>query len=135
VPGLEFVFVTGPRIDPNDLPPTEGVTIHGYLPDLNQHLAVADLAITQGGLSTCMELTALRIPFIYVPLEHHFEQNFHVRARLDRHNAGHHLPYEAASNPQLLAEAIAKQLTQPINYLPIPTDGATRAATLLNELL
>ncbi|WP_344838841.1 alpha/beta hydrolase [Kribbella ginsengisoli] len=135
VPGLEFVFVTGPRIDPDDLPPTEGVSIHGYLPDLNQQLAVADLAITQGGLSTCMELTALRIPFIYVPLEHHFEQNFHVRARLERHNAGHHLPYEAASNPQLLAEAIAKQLTQPIDYLAIPTNGATRAANLLNELL
>ncbi|MEV6416679.1 alpha/beta fold hydrolase [Kribbella sp. NPDC051718] len=135
VPGLDFVFVTGPRIDPTDLPPTEGVTTHGYLPNLNQHLAVADLAITQGGLSTCMELTALHIPFIYVPLEHHFEQNFHVRARLDRHNAGQHLPYEAARNPQLLAEAIAKQLTHPIDYLPIPTNAAVRAATLLNELL
>jgi pimeloyl-ACP methyl ester carboxylesterase/predicted glycosyltransferase len=135
VPGLEFVFVTGPRIDPADLPPTEGVTVHGYLPDLNQHLAVADLAITQGGLSTCMELTALRIPFIYIPLQHHFEQNFHVRTRLDRHNAGHHLPYEEAADPRLLAETIAKQLTQPVDYLSIPTDGATRAATLLNELL
>jgi pimeloyl-ACP methyl ester carboxylesterase/predicted glycosyltransferase len=135
VPGLEFVFVTGPRISPADLPPTDGVTVRGYLEDLPQHLAVADLAITQGGLSTCMELTALRIPFIYIPLQHHFEQNFHVRTRLDRHNAGHHLPYEEAADPQLLAETIAKQLTHPIDYLAIPTDGATRAATLLNELL
>ncbi|NEA32159.1 alpha/beta fold hydrolase [Streptomyces sp. SID13031] len=135
VPGLEFAFVTGPRIDPAELPTTPGVTVHGYLPNLQEHLAVADLAITQGGLTTCMELTALRIPFIYIPLRHHFEQNFHVRHRLDRHNAGHHLTYEEASNPDALAEAIAKRLTRSVDYLPIATDGAARAATLLNELL
>ncbi|MEV8375456.1 alpha/beta fold hydrolase [Kribbella sp. NPDC056861] len=135
VSGLEFVFVTGPRIDPGELPTTQGVTVHGYLPDLDQHLAVADLAITQGGLTTCMELTALRVPFIYIPLQHHFEQNFHVRARLERHNAGHHLAYSEACDPHLLAEAIAKQLTQPTDYLAVPTDGASRAAALLNQLL
>ncbi len=135
VPELEFVFVTGPRLNPADLPGTDGVTVRGYLPDLQQHLAVADLAITQGGLTTCMELTAHRVPFIYIPLQHHFEQQYHVRTRLDRYNAGHHLTYPEASDPQLLAEAIAKQLTQPVNYHPVPTNGATRAAEYLNQLL
>ncbi|WBQ06944.1 alpha/beta hydrolase [Kribbella sp. CA-293567] len=135
VPGLEFVFVTGPRIHPTELPTSQGVTVHGYLPDLEQHLAVADLTITQGGLTTCMELTALRVPFIYIPLEHHFEQNFHVRARLTRHQAGHHLRYAEACDPQLLAEAIAVQLMQSVDYLPVPTGGAARAAGLLDELL
>lgn len=135
LPELQFVVVTGPRIDPRSLPDRDGVTVHGYLPDLHQHLAAADLAITQGGLTTCMELTAQRIPFIYVPLEHHFEQNFHVRARLDRYNAGHHLSYAEASNPQSLAEAIAKALTQPIDYQPVSNDGAARAAALLADLL
>ena len=32
--------------------------------------------------------TASRRPFVYVPLQHHFEQNFHVRHRLDRYGAG-----------------------------------------------
>ena len=135
LPELQFVVVTGPRIDPASLPPCEGATVQGYLPDLHHHLAAADLAITQGGLTTCMELTAQRIPFIYVPLEHHFEQNFHVRARLERYNAGHHLSYADASNPQTLAEAIAKQLTNPIDYHPVAATGATRAASLLADLL
>jgi pimeloyl-ACP methyl ester carboxylesterase/predicted glycosyltransferase len=135
VPGLEFAFVTGPRINPIDLPTTEGVTVRGYLPDLQQHLAVADLAITQGGLTTCMELTAQRVPFIYVPLQNHFEQNIHVRTRLERYNAGQHLTYAEAGDPHVLAEAIAKRLTQPVDYLPVATDGAARAADLLTELL
>jgi hypothetical protein len=135
VPDLQFIFVTGPRIDPATIPPLPGVTVRGYLPDLHLHLAAADLAITQGGLTTCMELTANRVPFIYVPLQHHFEQNFHVRARLDRHNAGHHLSYSDASDPAILADSIAKALAQEITYLPIPTTGARTAATHLAALL
>jgi UDP-N-acetylglucosamine:LPS N-acetylglucosamine transferase len=135
VPDLQFIFVTGPRIDPATIPPLPGVTVRGYLPDLHLHLAAADLAITQGGLTTCMELTANRVPFIYVPLQHHFEQNFHVRARLDRHNAGHHLSYSEASDPAILADSIAKALAQEITYLPIPTTGARTAATHLAALL
>ncbi|GAA1583775.1 hypothetical protein GCM10009789_41900 [Kribbella sancticallisti] len=135
LPELRFAVVCGPRIDPASLPAREGTTIHGYLSDLHQHLAAADLAITQGGLTTCMELTAQRVPFIYVPLEHHFEQNFHVRARLDRYNAGRHLSYAEACDPQTLADAITKELGQPIDYRTVSSTGAGRAAALLADLL
>jgi UDP-N-acetylglucosamine:LPS N-acetylglucosamine transferase len=111
------------------------VTVHGYLANLHHHLAAADLAITQGGLTTCMELTAQRVPFIYVPLRHHFEQNFHVRARLDRYESGHHLPYEEASDPDVLAATIAKQLLSTPTPRPVPTTGAATAASLLAPLL
>jgi predicted glycosyltransferase len=134
IPGLEFVVVTGPRIDPASLPPVEGATIHGYLPSLHHHLAAADVAITQGGLTTCMELTAARVPFIYVPLQNHFEQTFHVPARLTRHNAGHQLPY-AACTPTTLTDTLAKLLTNPVDYLPLPATAADTAATHLAELL
>ena len=135
VRGLEFLVVTGPRIDPQSLPRVQGVTVRGYLPDLHRHLATADLAITQGGLSTCMELTAARTPFIYVPLEHHFEQNFHVAARLDRYNAGRRMAYQEASDPAHLAESIAKELTRTVDYRPVASDGAARAARYLADLL
>ncbi|MEV0286705.1 alpha/beta fold hydrolase [Kribbella sp. NPDC050820] len=135
VPELNFVVVTGPRIDPNSLPSIPGATLRGYLPDLHRHLAAADLAITQGGLTTCMELTAARVPFIYVPLQHHFEQNFHVAARLDRYNAGHRLTYAEASDPTHLAETIAKALNTEPDYRPVESDGAARAARLLADLL
>ncbi len=134
IPGLEFVIVTGPRIDPASLPPVEGATTHGYLPNLHHHLAAADIAITQGGLTTCMELTAARVPFIYVPLQNHFEQTFHVPARLHRHNAGHQLPYSACT-PTTLTDTLAKLLTNPVDYHPLPTTAAHTAATLLSDLL
>ncbi|WP_142025343.1 alpha/beta hydrolase [Blastococcus colisei] len=135
VPELRFLVVTGPRIDPASLPVTPGVQVVGFLPDLYRHLAACDLAVVQGGLTTCMELTALRKPFVYVPLLRHFEQNVHVRARLDRYEAGRCLEYPAAVDPGALAEAIAKELTREIAYRPVETDGAARAAALLAELL
>ena len=44
--------------------------------------------MTQGGLTTCMELAAAKTPFVYAPLRRHFEQNLHVRHRLERYGAG-----------------------------------------------
>ena len=43
VPGLRTVVVTGPRIDPATLPPTPGVEVHGWVPDLYRRLAACDL--------------------------------------------------------------------------------------------
>jgi predicted glycosyltransferase len=135
VPGLRFLVVTGPRIDPATLPRRPGVTVRGYVPDLHGVLAACDLAVVQGGLTTCMELTAAGKPFVYVPLRHHFEQNFHVRHRLDRYGAGHCLPYEEAADPEVLAATIAKEVGRTVTYRPVATDGAARAAALLSALL
>lgn len=87
VPDLRFVVVAGPRIDPAALPVPDGATVLGYVPDLYRLTAACDVAVVQGGLTTCMELTALRKPFVYVPLRHHFQQTFHVRARGSRATA------------------------------------------------
>ncbi|MGZ8738201.1 MAG: alpha/beta fold hydrolase [Nocardioides sp.] len=135
VPELRFEVVAGPRVDPRSLPRRPGVRLHGFLPDLTTRLAACDVAVVQGGLSTCMELTALRRPFLYVPLQHHFEQNFHVRRRLEHYRAGTHLPYAAAVDPDGLAEALVKELARDVDYRQVETDGATRAARMLAELL
>jgi hypothetical protein len=134
VPGLRMVVVTGPRIDPASLPVAEGLEIHGYVPDLHRHLAASDLAIVQGGLTTCMELTAVGRPFIYIPLRRHFEQNFHVAHRLRRYGSGRRLDY-ADITPGHLAEVVAAEIGKNVSYRPVATDGAARAATLLAELL
>ena len=68
--------------------------MRGFVPELYRHLAACDLAIVQGGLTTCMELTATRRPFLYVPLRHHFEQNFHVRHRLNQYGAGRMVDFD-----------------------------------------
>jgi pimeloyl-ACP methyl ester carboxylesterase/predicted glycosyltransferase len=134
VPGLSMHVVTGPRLDPADFPDRPGVQIHGFLPDLDLHHAACDVAVVQGGLSTTMELTAADRPFLYFPLRHHFEQQVHVRHRLDRHRAGRAMDYDAA-DPDTLANALVDELTRPRDYLPVPGGGAERAAALLAELL
>lgn len=135
VPGLRFLVVTGPRIDPGSLPGQDGVEFRGYVPDLPRYLAECDLAVVQGGLTTCMELTAARRPFIYVPLRHHFEQNFHVRHRLERYGAGRCMTYEEVSDRDVLAAAMAEEIGRPVRYREVERDGASRAAALLAELL
>ena len=99
-----------------------------------RHLAVCDLAVVQGGLTTAMELTASRRPFLYFPLREHFEQNLHVRHRLDRYRAGRYMDYETAG-PAEIAAAIASEIGREVDYRPVATDGAARAAAMLAELL
>jgi predicted glycosyltransferase len=134
-PDLRFLVVCGPRIDPRTLPPVAGTQVVGYLPRLYEHLAASDVALVQGGLTTCMELTASRRPFVYVPLQHHFEQNFHVRRRLQQYGAGRYLPYEQACDPAVLAATLVTELGTDPQYRPVETDGARRAATLIGRLL
>jgi pimeloyl-ACP methyl ester carboxylesterase/predicted glycosyltransferase len=132
---VRFVVVAGPRIDPRTLPRRKGVSYRRYVPDLHRHLAACDIAVVQGGLTTCMELTANQRPFIYVPLQHHFEQTFHVTHRLRRHNAGLCMTYEQASDPDTLAAAIVTQIDTPVCYRPVDPSGAARAAGFLADLI
>jgi pimeloyl-ACP methyl ester carboxylesterase len=134
VPELRTVVVAGPRIDPASLPEHDGLEIHAYVHDLYRHLAACDLAVVQGGLTTAMELTANRRPFLYFPLRHHFEQNFHVRHRLERYGAGRAMDYDEAT-PGGIAAAIAEEIGRDVDYLPVETDGAARAAARIAELL
>ncbi len=134
VPALRMIVVAGPRIDPASLPQPAGVEIRAYVHELYRHFAACDLAVVQGGLTTTMELTANRRPFLYFPLRHHFEQNFHVRHRLDRYDAGRCMDY-ATATPEAIAEAIAMDIGGQPPYRPVERDGATRAATLIADLL
>jgi len=134
VPGLRMVVVAGPRIDPASLPAHDGLEVHAYVHGLYQHLAASDLAVVQGGLTTCMELTAAGRPFLYFPLGHHFEQNFHVAHRLRQYNAGRRMDF-AAATPEVIAAAISEEIGRPVDYRPVETDGAAKAAGLIAELL
>jgi pimeloyl-ACP methyl ester carboxylesterase/predicted glycosyltransferase len=134
VPALRMVVVAGPRIDPASLPTHDGLEVRTYVHELYRHLAACDLAVVQGGLTTSMELTANRQPFLYFPLRHHFEQNFHVRHRLERYGSGRCMDFATAS-PSVIANAIAEEIGREVDYQPVETDGAARAAALIAELL
>ena len=82
-----------------------------------------------------MELTANRRPFVYVPLRHHFEQNFHVHHRLQRYGAGRRLDYDEAADPDGLAKVVADEIGRDVDYAPVETGGAARAAASIAELV
>jgi pimeloyl-ACP methyl ester carboxylesterase/predicted glycosyltransferase len=134
VPELRMIVVAGPRIDPATLPEEDGLEVRSYVHDLYRHLAASDLAVVQGGLTTAMELTANGRPFLYFPLRHHFEQNFHVRHRLERYGAGRRMDFDEAT-PDVTAQAIAEEIGREVDYLPVETDGAAKAAARIAELL
>jgi pimeloyl-ACP methyl ester carboxylesterase/predicted glycosyltransferase len=134
MPGLRFEVVAGPRIDPCRLPVRPGTEIRGYVDDLQLRLAACDIALVQGGLTTCMELTAARVPFIYFPLHGHFEQNVHVRHRLGRYGAGRCLQY-ASSDAEQIAAGLVEEIGRPVSYRRVENDGDARAAHLLSQLV
>jgi pimeloyl-ACP methyl ester carboxylesterase/predicted glycosyltransferase len=133
-PALRFVVVCGPRIDPARLPGAPGIDVVGFVSDLHLQLAACDLAVVQGGLTTCMELTSARVPFLYFPLHNHFEQNFHVRHRLERYGAGRRMSF-AGSDPDAIAAAMIEETRRPVAYREVESDGHLRAAKLLARLL
>jgi pimeloyl-ACP methyl ester carboxylesterase/predicted glycosyltransferase len=134
VPGLRMIVVCGPRIDRAAFPAHEGLELHGYVHGLSRHLAAGDVAIVQGGLATCMELAAAQRPFLYFPLARHFEQNIHVRHRLERYDAGRAMDY-ATATPACIAAALAGALAQHTAPAAVERDGAARAARAIAALL
>jgi pimeloyl-ACP methyl ester carboxylesterase len=134
MPGFRMIAVAGPRVDLSTLPDVPGVEVQAFVPDLNLRLAACDIALAQGGLSTTMELTAARCPFIYFPLRDHCEQNFHVRRRLEQYRAGRCMDFDEAT-PEILTSVIESLLAQPVEFAEVEAGTAARAAELIAELL
>jgi hypothetical protein len=105
-------------------------TVH----DLYRHLAVCDLAVVQGGLTTTMELVASNRPFPYFPLGHQFEQTFHVPHRLARYRAGRRMEY-ATATPEFIGAAIAAEIGKQVAYRQVSPQAVGRVARLIAEML
>lgn len=131
---LQMVIVSGPRVDLPQVPQAEGLTILGYVPALYEHFAASDLVVTQAGGTSTLELSALRRPFLYFPLEGHFEQQVHVSGRLARYGAGVRMRFSETSAADLV-ETIMAHLGEDLSYPPIPAEGARRLAELAAELM
>jgi pimeloyl-ACP methyl ester carboxylesterase/predicted glycosyltransferase len=127
VPELRMVLVAGPRIPREAFPEHKGLDVLPYVHNLFEHLACSDLALVQGGLSTCMELVATRRAFLSFPLERHFEQCIHVRNRLQNYCADCSVRFRELSTRELADQALAA-MHAPVNYRPVEMDGAARAA-------
>ena len=68
---------------------------------------------------------------MYFPREGHVEQTLTVAERLSRQRAGQRRDYRTTT-PDALASSIAWLLESAATWPPIPTDGAIRAAELID---
>ncbi|TFH14611.1 hypothetical protein E4H04_09895, partial [Candidatus Bathyarchaeota archaeon] len=130
---IQMAVVAGPRIDKDSLIVDPEIKVHGYVPNLFMHIAASDVVITQGGGTTTLEIAALRKPFLYFPIEGHFEQTVHVAGRLMRHGVGVKMKF-SETTPMELAERVLNLIgTQPKCSLPL--GGAEKAARLIANLV
>jgi UDP:flavonoid glycosyltransferase YjiC (YdhE family) len=132
LPGLHMVLVAGPRINPESLNVPKGIDCRGMVPQLWRHLAACDLAVVQGGGGTTLEAEALRVPFLFFPVEHQSEQEVTIANRLARHGAGVRMRVSSTS-PEQMADAIVANLGAKVSYHSIPAEGVSLAARCVLE--
>jgi pimeloyl-ACP methyl ester carboxylesterase/predicted glycosyltransferase len=134
VPELRLVLVAGPRVAPDAFPALDGLEVRPYVHNLFEHLACSDLALVQGGLSTCMELVATGKRFLSFPLERHFEQCIHVQHRLRNYCADCAVQFKGLTAAALADKAL-QAMEVPVRYRGVETDGAERAARRILEVM
>jgi len=132
-PSLKMVLVTGPRLAADSIKVPEGVQVRQFVPKLYEHFAACDLSIVQGGATSSLELAALKIPFIYFPLEGHSEQA-NVARMLRRHGAGVEMKLSKTTPASLAAEMFGI-LDSKTPCPGISVDGAREAARLISQLM
>ena len=134
IPNIRMILVCGPRLSTEEIKAPNGVDVLGYVPNLYRHMGAADLCIVSGGGTITLELTALEKPFLYFPLEQHFEQEVSVAGRCQRHRAGVKMVC-STTTPELLAETVFSNFDKEVDYAKIPIDGSREIAKRINELL
>lgn len=126
LPDAQMIIVLGPRISKDKVQLPEQIKVFVHYPKLYELFAACDVAVVQCGASSTTELAALRTPFIYFPIEKHFEQEL-VASRLARYKAGKRMSLKACT-PDLLAEAIFKLYRHQVTFETMPVNGAKKAA-------
>ena len=69
-----IIMVTGPQIDADFIPDSGKIVKKKFLKNMMEWMAVSDVVVTLAGHTTAMEVTAMGIPNIIVPIENHPEQ-------------------------------------------------------------
>ena len=104
----------------------------GHLDGLYQYFAAADFVLIQSGYGKAAELSALGTPFIAIPLDFHFEQEYVMAHRLDHYGTGRIVTLRD-NTPQAIAAIVLQNMGQKVRR--ISTDNGTEVAHILLEKL
>ncbi len=83
----------------------EWIQYYNYLDRLYEYFAASDFVFTQSGYGKVVELSALGVPFIGMPLDYHFEQEYVMSHRLEHYGVGKLVTLRDHSPEALAAEA------------------------------
>ena len=103
---------------------------YGYLDELYKYFAAADFVLTQAGYGKVAELSAIGIPFIAIPLDFHFEQEYVMAHRLDHYGVGRIVTLRNNS-PQAVAAMVLQHMGQEVNRVVV--DNGTEVARIILE--
>ncbi len=134
LPDATMVLVGGPNLDPDQSKLPEGVLAKGYVPDLYRLMAACDIGICSGGSTTTLEFMALQKPFLYFPLQRHFEQQIIVAGRNERLGAGKKMQFPQTT-PELLKKAVLENIGAKVELPKAGFQGVQRAGAEIAELL
>jgi len=80
------------------------INYYKYLNNLYKYFYASDFVITQTGYGKIIELSALRVPFISIPLDYHFEQEYIMNHRLNFYSTGKQVLLREISSEMLFDE-------------------------------
>jgi UDP:flavonoid glycosyltransferase YjiC (YdhE family) len=123
-PDAYFILVTP------DAGKKDWIQYHRYLDRLYEYFAASDFVITQSGYGKVAELTALGIPFIAIPLDFHFEQEYVMAHRLDHYGSGSIVTLRNNS-PQTVAATVLQHMGEEVHRIAV--DNGTEVARIIME--
>jgi hypothetical protein len=124
-PGAYFILV-GPEKDVDSW-----IQHYRHLDKLYEYFAASDFALVQSGYGKVVELSALGVPFVAIPLDYHFEQEYVMAHRL-KHYGGGKLITLRDHSPNEIAEAAKQAVGRPVQR--VPTDNGTEVSQILLDV-
>ncbi len=125
---LRVELICGYGIDETNLKfiPEQGVTIHGYVKNIETFYAGSDVMIIQSGITTATECLMTGTPMIAVPITDHWEQE-HTAQYLEK-KAGTLIVKGKDVSSDVMADAINKLLKNPVKTTSLFKGNGHRVA-------
>jgi len=106
------------------------IQYHRYLDKLYEYFGASDFVLAQSGYGKVVELAALGIPFIAIPLDYHFEQEHVMAHRLKHYQVGKLVTLRDHS-PNEIAQQIKASVNSQVQRIPV--DMGTEVGRIILE--
>jgi UDP-N-acetylglucosamine:LPS N-acetylglucosamine transferase len=95
---------------------------------LHEYFAASDFVLTQSGYGKVAELLALGVPFLAIPLDHHFEQESVMAHRLRHYGVGQVVTLRDHT-PEAMATLAESMMVQRVPRILV--DNGTEVADII----